>query len=107
MTSRRKSMARSNVEIKLLQEISDLDFFVIRKPIASPEFWTEWQEKYGKAVISKVALKKILKTNKMDKEQRASIKAAIQAYDEILKYLEKIKITAFHLRGMKCPQRKV
>ncbi len=93
-------MNKSNFEMKLLQEISDLDFFVIRKPIASPEFWTEWQEKYGKAVISKIALKKILKTQKMDREKRAIVRASIQAYDEILMYLERLKTTAFHLRGI-------
>ncbi len=93
-------MAKSNFEMRFLQEISDLDFFIIRKPIASPEFWSEWQEKYGKAVISKIALKKLLKFQKLDKEEVLKIKTSIKAYEEIIEYLERLKHTAFHLRGI-------
>ncbi len=93
-------MAKSNFEMKFLQEISDLDFFIIRKPIASPEFWSEWQEKYGKAVISKIALKKLLKSQKLDKKEMLKIKTSIKSYEEIIEYLERLKYTAFHLRGI-------
>ncbi len=93
-------MEKSDMEMKFLQEISDLDFFIIRKPIASPEFWTEWQEKYGKAVISKIALKKLLKSHKLEKSEILKIKTSIKAYEDIIDYLEKLKQTAFNLRGI-------
>lgn len=88
------------LDMNLLEEVSDLDFFIVRKPLSSPEFWVEWQEKYGRAVLAKVALKKIAKTKNLSHEEYTKLRAMVEVYEEIIRYLDHLKNTALNLRGI-------
>ncbi len=90
----------NSIEIELLQEVSQIEYFLVKKPINTAEFWEEWQEKYGKATLTKIALKKIAKTRKLTGEEYARVKAMMGMYDEIVRYLEDLKRTALSLRGV-------
>ncbi len=90
----------SSLDLNLLEEIAQLEYFLIRKPMSSNEFWTEWQEKYGKATLAKVALKKIAKTRKLSHEEYGKLRTMMRVYDDILRYLEQLKNTALSVRGI-------
>ncbi len=91
---------QNSFDLNLLEETTQLEYFLIRKPMNSPEFWGEWQEKYGKAVLAKVALKKIGRTKRLSNEEYARLRTMMSVYDEIVKYLLQLKDTALHVRGV-------
>lgn len=88
------------LDLSLLEEITQLEYFLVKKPINSPDFWTEWQEKYGKATLAKVALKKIAKTKKLSHEEYSKLRTMMSVYEDVLKYLEQLKNTALSIRGI-------
>lgn len=90
----------NSLDINLLEEMTQLEYFLVKKPMSSNDFWTEWQEKYGKATLAKVALKKIAKTRKLSHEEYAKLRTMMSVYDEILRYLEQLKNTALSVRGI-------
>jgi hypothetical protein len=90
----------SSLDMNLLEELTQLEYFLIKKPMNSPEFWGEWQEKYGKATLAKVALKKIAKTKKLSHQEYTKLRTMMGVYDEILKYLEQLKTTALNIKGV-------
>ena len=94
-------MKKSNsLDMNLLEEITQLEFFLVKKPLNSLEFWGEWQEKYGKATLAKIALKKIAKTRKLSHEEFAKLRTMMGVYDDVLKYLEQLKSAALSLKGV-------
>ncbi|MDQ7083144.1 MAG: hypothetical protein Q9N34_09525 [Aquificota bacterium] len=46
-------MKNNKLDLTLLEEMTQLEYFLVKKPMTSPDFWGEWQEKYGKASTSK------------------------------------------------------
>jgi len=90
----------NSFDLNLLEETTQLEYFLIRKPMNSPEFWGEWQEKYGKAVLAKVALKKIARTKKLSNDDYSKLRTMMGVYDEIIKYLQQLKDTALSVRGV-------
>ncbi len=93
-------MKESNFDLGMLEELSNLDVFIVKKPLNTPEFWTEWQEKVGRAYMSKIAIRKMMKLKKMNYEEYRKAKALIETYDEIIKYLEYVKNVALNAKGL-------
>jgi len=94
-------MKKSNsLDMTLLEEITQLEFFLVKKPLNSAEFWGEWQEKYGKAILAKIALKKIAKTRKLSHEEFSKLRTMMGVYEDVLKYLEQLKNSALSLKGV-------
>ncbi len=93
-------MKKNRLDITLLEEMIQLEYFLIKKPMGSPEFWSEWQEKFGKATFAKIALKKIAKSRKLTQEEHNRLRTMMRVYDEVLKYLEHLKNTALSLKGV-------
>ena len=90
----------NSLDLNLLEEITQLEYFLVKKSMSSPEFWGEWQEKFGKATLAKVALKKIARTRKLSHEEYSKLRTMMGVYDDILKYLEQLKNTALSVRGV-------
>ncbi len=90
----------NSLEMNLFEEATQLEYFMVKKPLTSPEFWAEWQEKFGKATLAKVALKKIARTRKLSHEDYSKLRTMMSVYDDILKYLEQLKNTALSLKGV-------
>ncbi|MDQ7038916.1 MAG: hypothetical protein Q9N26_06950 [Aquificota bacterium] len=90
----------NSLDIHLLEEMTQLEYFLVKKPMNSPEFWGEWQEKFGKATLAKVALRKISKTKKLSHEEYMKLRTMMSVYDEILRYLKQLKDTALSLKGV-------
>ena len=90
----------NSLDIDLLEEMTQLEYFLVKKPMNTPEFWGEWQEKFGKATLAKVALRKISKTRKLSHEEYTKLRTMITVYDEILRYLKQLKETALSLKGV-------
>ena len=89
-----------NIDTGLIEELSNLEYFIVKSPVNTPEFWKEWQEKYSRAFMSKVAVKKVLKTRKLSYEDIKRYKALLDTYQELVEYLENIKKLALSLRGI-------
>jgi len=80
-------------EVELLKEIQELDFFVVKAPVNSKEFWKEWQEKYSKANMTRIAIRHILQ-RRLPKEDYLRAKGLLQKYEEVVEYLENLKNVA-------------
>ena len=89
-----------SIEMTLFEETTQLEYFLVKKPMTSPDFWAEWQEKFGKAVLAKLALKKIARTRKLSRDEYSKLKTMMGVYEDIIKYLEQLKNTALSLRGV-------
>ncbi len=89
-----------SLDIHLFEEMTQLEYFLVKKPMNAPEFWAEWQEKYGKATLAKIALKKIARTKKLSHEEYGKLRTMMHVYDDILRYLEQLKNTALNVRGI-------
>ncbi len=92
-------MKKNRLDLSLFEEMTQLEYFLVKKPMNSPEFWGEWQEKFGKASLAKIALKKISKSRKLSQEEYAKLRVMSKVYDDILNYLEQLKTTALSLKG--------
>ncbi len=90
----------NTLDLHLFEEMTQLEYFLVKKPMNAPEFWAEWQERYGKATLAKIALKKIAKTRKLSHEEYAKLRTMMNVYEDILKYLEQLKNTALSVRGI-------
>jgi hypothetical protein len=97
-------MAMENLtdfDILLAQEITNLDRFIIKSPIGTNEFWSEWQRKAGEIVITKAAIEKAAKIygKNLPSNQSLKLNAMLEAYREIISYLELLRETALKLKG--------
>ncbi|HIC96973.1 MAG TPA: hypothetical protein EYP11_01050 [Aquificaceae bacterium] len=90
----------SQLDMNLLEEMTQLEYFLVKKPISSPEFWVEWQEKYGKATLARIALRKISRTKRLSHEDYSKLRTLMGMYEDVLRYLESLKNIALNLRGM-------
>lgn len=90
-------------EFKLLlaQEITNLERFIVKSPLGTNEFWSEWQRKAGEIVITKAAIKKAIKIyeGKLPAEEVIKLSAMLDAYKEISVYLELLRETALKIKG--------
>ncbi|ADO44519.1 conserved hypothetical protein [Hydrogenobacter thermophilus TK-6] len=93
-------MKNTPLDVHLLEELSHLEYFIVKSPVNSPDFWKEWQEKFSRAYMSRIAVKKILKTKKPPYEEHSKYKAQILLYEDVLYYLETLKNIALNLRGI-------
>lgn len=91
---------KSTLDLNLMEELSNLEFFIVKAPVNSPDFWKEWQEKYSRAFVSRIAVKKILKTRKLSYEEMKRYRALLEVYEDMLFYLESLKRLALNLRGV-------
>ncbi len=91
---------KSTIDINLMEELSNLEYFIVKTPVNSPEFWKEWQEKYSRAYVSKIAVKKLLKTKRLTYEDIKRYRAMLEMYEGLLLYLESLKRLALKLRGV-------
>ena len=90
---------KNPLDLQLLEELSNLEYYIVKTPINSKDFWKEWQEKFSRAYMARVATKKLLKSKKMSYEDISKYKSILTAYENILHYLEILKALALHLRG--------
>jgi len=92
----------NDFQMLLTQEITNLDRFIIKAPLGTNEFWSQWQEKAGQIVITKAAIKKALKIykGKLPEEELIKLQAVLDSYREIASYLELLRETALRLKGV-------
>ncbi|MFN3471094.1 MAG: hypothetical protein ACK4ZR_00605 [Aquificaceae bacterium] len=91
---------KNTLDLNLMEEFSNLEYFVVKAPVNSSEFWKEWQEKYSRALVSRIAVKKLLKTRKIAYEEIKKYKALLEVYEDLVMYLESLKRLALNLRGV-------
>lgn len=89
-------------DMLLTQELTNLQRFIIKAPLGSDEFWSQWQEKVGEIIITKAAIKRALKTNQnaLSEEEIIKLSSLLEAYKEIATYLELLRQTALKVRGI-------
>ena len=92
----------TSFDMLLTQEITNLERFVVKSPLGTNEFWSEWQEKTGEIVVTKAAIKRALKTHKgkLTEEQINKLSSMLEAFKEIASYLELLRQTALKVRGI-------
>ncbi|WP_333784583.1 hypothetical protein [Thermocrinis sp.] len=90
---------KSSIDVQLLEELSSLEYYIVKTPINSKDFWKEWQEKFSRVYMAKVAAKKLLKSKKMSYDEISKYKSILAVYEEILYYLEVLKALALQVRG--------
>jgi len=91
---------KNTLDLNLMEELSNLEYFIVKAPVNTQEFWKEWQEKYSRAFVSRIAVKKLLRTRKLSYEDIKRYKALLEVYEDIVFYLENIKRLALNLRGI-------
>ncbi len=93
-------MKNTYIDTQILEELSNLEFFIVKNQVGTSEFWKEWQEKFSRAYMGKVAIKKLLKTKKFSYEDVSRYKTQLRVYDDVLVYLETLKNIAMSLKGI-------
>ncbi len=93
-------MKDTPIDMQILEELSNLEYFIVKSSVSSPEFWKEWQEKFSRAYMNKVAIKKLLRTKKLPYEEVSKYKSQMVLYKDVLFYLETLKSIAMSLRGI-------
>lgn len=91
---------KNTLDLNLMEEFSNLEYFVVKASVNSPEFWKEWQEKYSRALVSRIAVKKLLKTRRLTYEEIKRYKALLEVYEDLILYLESLKKLSLNLRGV-------
>lgn len=89
----------------LAQEITNLERFVIKAPMGTDEFWSQWQEKVGEIIVTKAAVKRALKLNKdkLSEEEKKKLSTMLEAFKDVAAYLELLRDTALKLKGIESP----
>jgi hypothetical protein len=89
-------------DMLLTQELTNLQRFVVKAPLGTNEFWSEWQAKTGEIIVTKAAIKRALKTNKnaLSEEEITKLSSLLEAYREIATYLELLRQTALKVKGI-------
>ncbi len=92
----------TDFEMLLAQEITNLDRFIIKSPLGTNEFWSEWQKKAGEIVVTKAAIKKAIKIyeKKLTPEEVLKLSAMLDSFREIASYLELLRETALKIKGL-------
>lgn len=89
----------------LAQEITNLERFIIKSPLGTNEFWSEWQKKAGEIIVTKAAVKKALRLSKesLPEEEKLKLTTMLESYREIANYLELLRQTALKIKGIEGP----
>lgn len=92
----------TDFEMLLAQEITNLDRFIIKSPLGTNEFWSEWQKKAGEIVVTKAAIKKAIKIyeKKLTPEEVLKLSAMLDSFREVASYLELLRETALKIKGL-------
>ncbi len=92
----------TNFEMLLGQEVTNLERFIVKEPLGTNAFWSEWQSKIGEIVITKAAIRKSLKLHKekLTKEEIEKLSSLMEAYKSIAEYLELLRQTALKVKGV-------
>ena len=92
----------TNFEMFLGQELTNLERFIVKEPLGTNAFWSEWQSKIGEIVITKAAIKKSLRLykEKLSSEEIAKLSSLLEAYKDIADYLELLRQTALKVSGV-------
>ncbi|WP_297453228.1 hypothetical protein [Persephonella sp.] len=92
----------SSFDMLLTQELTNLERFIVKSPLGTNEFWSEWQEKTGEIVITKAAIKRALRTHKgqLSEDEIIKLSSMLEAFKEIASYLELLRQTALKIRGI-------
>ncbi|AAC06699.1 hypothetical protein [Aquifex aeolicus] len=94
-----KRFRKNNLELELIRELSEIDFYNISAPLNSKEFWKEWQEKFNRANLTRIALRNILRNKRLSPKEYRKVKNSIKKYEDIINYLNALKLTALNARG--------
>jgi len=92
----------TDFDLNLSQEIMNLERFIIKSPIGTKEFWSEWQQKYGEIIATKAAVRKTLKLyeGKLPESKMFKLYALLEAYKEITNYLDILRVLALKLSSI-------
>jgi len=92
----------SSFDMLLTQELTNLERFIVKSPLGTNEFWSEWQAKTGEIVITKAAIKRALRTHKgqLSEDEIIKLSSMLEAFREIASYLELLRQTALKIRGI-------
>ena len=98
----KKNKNINDFDLLLAQEITNLDRFIVKSPLGTNEFWSEWQKKAGEIVITKAAIKKAIRIyeKKLPPPQIIKLSAMLESFKEIASYLEMLRETALKLKGI-------
>jgi hypothetical protein len=55
---------KNPLDVQLLEELSNLEYFIVKAPLNSRDFWKEWQDKFSRAYMTRIAIKKLLRRQK-------------------------------------------
>jgi hypothetical protein len=68
---------KNPLDIQLLEEHTNLEYFIVKAPLNSRDFWKEWQDKFSRAYMIRIAIKKLLRTKKASYEEVSKYKSMI------------------------------
>jgi hypothetical protein len=91
---------KNPLDVQLLEELSNLEYFIVKAPLNSRDFWKEWQDKFSRAYMTRIAIKKLLRTRKTSYEEVSKYKSMLELYEDVLYYLELLKNLALQMRGV-------
>jgi len=102
-------MKKENItpfDMLLTQEITNLERFIVKSPLGSDQFWSEWQSKSGEIIITKAAIKRALRLHRdeLSNEEILKLSSLLEAYKEISNYLELLRQTALKIKGIEAPE---
>jgi len=95
----KRNFRKNSVELELIRELSEIDFYNVSAPLNSKEFWKEWQEKFNRANLTRIALRNILREKRLNPKDYRRVKNLIKKYEDIINYLNALKLTALNARG--------
>ena len=92
----------TDFDLNLSQEIMNLERFIVKSPIGTKEFWSEWQQRYGEIIATKAAIRKTLKLyeGKLSENKLFKLYALLEAYKEITNYLDILRVLAPKLNSI-------
>jgi hypothetical protein len=92
----------TDFDLNLSQEIMNLERFIVKSPIGTKEFWSEWQQRYGEIIATKAAIRKTLKLyeGKLSENKLFKLYALLEAYKEITNYLDILRVLALKLNSI-------
>ena len=88
-----------NLELKLLEELRKLEQFGLKTPLDAKGFWKEWQAIFTKVKLSQIAIKTLLETEELDREEVVYLKRKMHLLSDIEGYLKEIKEVALQVKG--------
>ncbi|HID79200.1 MAG TPA: hypothetical protein EYH48_03975 [Aquifex aeolicus] len=88
-----------NLELKLLEELSKLEQFGLKNPVDAKAFWKEWQSVFTKVKLSQIAIRTLLETKDLDREEVIYLKQKMNLLRDIETYLKELKEVALQVKG--------